>query len=270
MLAIDATSGQVIAARRYSSAVSSAPVTVRRSVSADATAAWTAGSAGSSPRSRMTSHLTDGCPGARRATTRAPARPFSQTRWSTTRAQVTRSLATSGRSQGKASRNTIGAATAGVRLVRGQDVLLVAPAGLVHLFPPESCPGPPVLVVQRTVGGHRQAAVGSPGDGQQALTGLEGRVRPRLGTGGETAAVVLLPGLQPSGNAAVSPRAPTFFGLRHCRPARRAQGGGGNPPGVLAGTPVWPKQRQPSPAAGCGTAMTPGHRTGGLQDAGSR
>jgi len=56
-----------------------------------------------------------------------------------------------------------------------------------------------VAVVQRPVGGHRQAAVDSPGDGQQALTGLEGRVRPRFGASGETAAVVLLPGSSPIG-----------------------------------------------------------------------
>lgn len=128
--------GDCITARCYSAAASSAPVTARRSVSAASTAARIAASAGSSALSSMTSQVTDGCPGARRAITRAPARPFRSTRWSTSRAQVTRSLATAGRSQGQASPSSVCAATAGARPV----IAAGRPSGLGPPVPTRAAP----------------------------------------------------------------------------------------------------------------------------------
>src|SRR5215831_4612752 len=65
----------------------------------------------------MTSHLTCGPPGTRRAITRAPVSPFSEIRWSTTFAQRARSAATAGRSQPLARRSIVRVGTADVRPV---------------------------------------------------------------------------------------------------------------------------------------------------------
>ena len=124
------------------------------------------------------------CPGARRAITRAPALPFSQTRWSTTLVQVTRSLATAAGPSRWPAAARCGPGPGG-QAGEGQDVPLIVPDNLVHLSPPEPRPGPAALVVQRPARRHRQLAADVAGDGQQTLTGHDRSLRPGLGTAAE-------------------------------------------------------------------------------------